>query len=308
MVYYYALVIPAAILGVYCILRLYGVFEVHSGSKKAIEKQDNKKSEDRKRSFEIFKLNFYETMTGFTSWMFDVRKREEHDYFIKRLQKRSEVLNRNYTPEEYRGKHVTWLAFSLVGLPLMFVNKIFIAIPILGVLQFVTYETFCRNDIQDEDDIIDANFTDLYLLMYSELRKGSKGSIKGVVLAYQQSLQSMGLTKMTEVMLKFTEFLLNSLNYTTESEAIQELKTRYHSALITNFCNVAVQSLQGIDNYDTLLSTKMNLTEKRKQNMLRITEKRRKQGEILIYGVYIILAQFIILSILSKLPSASSLF
>jgi hypothetical protein len=48
---------------------------------------------------------------------------------------------------------------------------------------------------------------------------------------------------------------------------VPKLREKYHSPVIVNFCNVATQSLQGIDNLDSLLTLKMELTRRKAQLM-----------------------------------------
>ena len=68
-----------------------------------------------------------------------------------------------------------------------------------------------------------------------------------------------------------------------------------------NFCNVASQALQGIDNADTLLTFKMALVEKKAQAMRKTAQKLRIKGERSIYLIYVLLFIFIGMSWASKI-------
>ena len=80
------------------------------------------------------------------------------------------------------------------------------------------------------------------------------------------------------------------------------LREVYHSATIINFCNVASQALQGIDNFDNLLTFKMQLVE-RKTNLMRKRQQAiLRSGERSIYAIWVILIIFIAVGWYSKLP------
>ena len=158
-----------------------------------------------------------------------------------------------------------------------------------------------QRKIRDEDDIIDLYFIDLYLLLYSKLRQGSKARLSSVVESYVDTLHTSNNAEMKRVMLGLAEFLLNNLSMYPDHEAVPLLRERYKSATIVNFCNVASQALQGIDNADTLLTFKMALVEKKAQAMRKTAQKLRIKGERSIYLIYVLLFIFIGMSWASKI-------
>ena len=76
----------------------------------------------------------------------------------------------------------------------------------------------------------------------------------------------------------------------------------YHSATIINFCNVATQALNGIENADNLLTFKMQLVERKTNLMRRNSQKILRKGERSIYAIWVILGIFIVVGWWSKLP------
>ena len=103
-------------------------------------------------------------------------------------------------------------------------------------------------------------------------------------------------------MSSLAEYLLNCLSLTDDHLAIPKLKERYRSATIINFCNIASQALQGVDNTDTLLSFKLNLENKRNEQTKKNSDILYNKGNRSIYLLFAILFIFIILSWVSKIP------
>ena len=106
-------------------------------------------------------------------------------------------------------------------------------------------------------------------------------------------------------MLKLAKYLLNLLSLYEDHVAVPKLKEIYHSATIINFCNVASQSLNGVENYDNLLTFKMQLVERKTELMRQRSAKLVRNGERSIYLIYLILFIFIIVGWYSKLPIGS---
>ena len=125
--------------------------------------------------------------------------------------------------------------------------------------------------------------------MYSKLRQGSRARLQGTVENYIDSIQQASSTDVTKVMLKLAKYSLNLLSLYEDHVAVPKLKEIYHSATIINFCNVASQSLNGIDNYDNLLTFKMQLVERKTEVMRERSKQLVRKGERSIYCIYIIL-------------------
>lgn len=287
----------------YMILKYFGVMEVLGvnidRSSEVIKKE---KSDNKKREREKTRLEIYTQATNmFRGILLPPAKEADYKYYLGRLKYRSEVLNRSITPEEFVGKKFLLLCLGLIILPLgIFFTPAYILGALL-VLYFFIKPILMQRKISDEDEIIDLYFIDLYLLLYSKLRQGSKARLSSVVESYVDTLHTSNNAEMKRVMLGLAEFLLNNLSMYPDHEAVPLLRERYKSATIVNFCNVASQALQGIDNADTLLTFKMALVEKKAQAMRKTAQKLRIKGERSIYLIYVLLFIFIGMSWASKI-------
>ena len=160
-----------------------------------------------------------------------------------------------------------------------------------------------KQKIQDEDEVINMYFIDLYLLMYSKLKQGSKARLQKVVESYIDTLKVSSNVEVQFVMTKFARFFLNNLTMYEDHVAVPKLRERYRSATIVNFCNIAAQALQGIDNGDNLLTLKQELVRRKTDMMKAKAEKLRIQGERSLVLIYVILFIFIGVGWYSKLPT-----
>lgn len=297
------ILIIATVFAVYNILVHFGVFEIATRPTKVANEIETKRSAGKKRRFEQLKLNMYSTSVNMMRGIFMTDHRYElHEYYIQRLDLRSKVLDRQLTPEEVRGARVFPLLVSIIFIPLGFVKTIFFVIPVVAIANFMFYETIYKTKITDEDKIIDNFFMDLYLPLYSKLRQGSRARLQGTVENYVNTLETTKLTRESEVMLKLAKYILNLLALYEDHVAIPKLREIYHSATIINFCNVATQALQGIDNLDNLMTFKMQLVERRTVEMHKRQQKILAAGNRSIYAIWVILFIFIVVSWYSKIP------
>ncbi len=299
----YVILILCTLFIAYTILKHFGVMEIFGvsvGKSSDVIKKD--KSENKKREREKTKLEIYTQVTEmFRGILLPASKEADYKYYLSRLKYRSEILNRNITPEEFAGKEFLLLCLGIVVIPLgIFFKPCFIVGGFL-VVRYILKPTLMKRKIYDEDEIIDLYFIDLYLLLYSKLRQGSKARLSSTVESYVDTLHTSNNAEMKRVMLGLAEFLLNNLSMYPDHEAIPLLRERYKSATIVNFCNVASQALQGIDNADTLLTFKMALVEKKAKMMRKLADKMRIKGERSIYLIYILLFIFIGMSWASKI-------
>lgn len=287
----------------YMILKYFGVMEVFGvnidRSSEVIKKE---KSDNKKREREKTRLEIYTQVTNmFRGILLPPAKEADYKYYLGRLKYKSDVLNRSITPEEFVGKKFLILCLGVIILPLgVFFSLAYVFGAVL-ILYFFLKPVFMQRKIRDEDEIIDLYFIDLYLLLYSKLRQGSKARLSSVVESYVDTLHTSNNAEMKRVMLGLAEFLLNNLSMYPDHEAVPLLRERYKSATIVNFCNVASQALQGIDNADTLLTFKMALVEKKAQAMRKTAQKLRIKGERSIYLIYVLLFIFIGMSWASKI-------
>ena len=300
---YYVVLAPVTLYAVWNILKHYNVFESTVGEKERADVVSERDKLNKRRGREKTKLDTYSAITGyFGKFLFSDANKEVHKFLIERLDLRSEPLERHLTPEELRGKYILILLISLLFVPLSIIHAGFLLFTVAGILIFSQYVRYYESKVQQEDEIIDVHFINLFLLLYSKLRQGSKGRIAPVVRGYIDSLDSTPDDEAKEVMMKFAKFLLNNLNLNRDDKAVMMLRERYRSATIVNFCNIATQALNGIDNTDTLLSTKMDLVQRKNDLMEKNADKLYAKGEKSIYLIYVILFIFIAVGWYSKLP------
>lgn len=295
---------------VFFILQIFGVFEIMMTTQKTVSEIKTNRKLAKQRKFEKSKLQIYSAVTNmFKGILMSDLQYEKHNYWIQRLEIRSEKLDRLYTPEELRGKYAAPILFSLILIPMAFINLLFLAPLVYFIVKFIMYPMTYTAKIREEDEIIDNYFIDLYLLLYSKLRQGSRARLQGTVENYIDTLQDTNTVEVKNVMLKLARYLLNLLSLYEDHVAVPKLKEIYHSATIINFCNVATQSLNGVENYDNLLTFKMQLVERKTELMRERSLAIVKKGEMSIYAIYIILFIFIIVGWYSKLPQGmGSLF
>lgn len=301
---YTLLVILATAFAVYMILKQFGVFEIAKDTQKVASDISSSKKSVKKREFEKSKLAFYTGLVNtFRGLLMSNIQYEKHTYYINRLELRSNILGRLLTPEEVRGSKFAPFACSIVVIPLAIFKPVLFMIPFLAFAYFVTYELKLDAKIRDEDAIIDDYFIELYLMMYSKLKQGSRARLQGTVENYIDTLQSAVSSEVRDTMLKLGKCLLNLLSLYEDHVAVPMLKEIYHSATIINFCNVASQSLNGIENFDNLLTFKMQLVERKTEMMRKRSKAIVRKGEMSIYAIYIILVSFVLIGWYSKLPS-----
>jgi hypothetical protein len=294
----------ATTFAVYSVLRLFGVLDITTTSTKAKTTIETARKENKSRKKEQQKLKMFSTLTDmFKGLLMNDLIYDNHKYYIDRLEIKSEVLGRQYTPEELRGKYAFPFVLSLILIPLSVFLPWILLVPVACFVYFMTYQTIYKMRIQDEDEIIDNYFIDLYLLLYSKLKQGSRARLQGTVENYIDTLEGQASTEVRDTMLKLAKYLLNLLALYEDHVAIPKLREAYHSATIINFCNVATQSLNGIENADNLLSFKIQLTDRKTELMRKRQQKILRSGERSIYLIWIILFIFVIVGWYSKLPT-----
>lgn len=296
-------VIFATIFIVYNVLSIYGVFEFVARPRKTVEEITLKRKSTKKKKQETFVLSLCSnTVILFRGILMSDMCYENHEYYIQRLDLRTKYLGRLYTPEEVRGMKALPLLISLLFVPLILFYPIVLVVPGFFLIRFLTYQTMLKSRIADEDTIIENNFINLYLLLYSKLRQGSRARLQGTVENYISTLESTKNTSESKVMLQFSKFFLNLLALYEDHVAVPHLRDNYRSATIVNFCNIATQALNGVENFDNLLTFKMQLTERR-TNLMR--ERRKvilRRGQRSIMAIWVILFIFVAVGWYSKLP------
>lgn len=285
------------------VLRNFGLFEINMSSTNVSEviKKERKSKKARRNEARYLSL-CTDVANMFRGVFLGPSQKQDLVYYIQRLNLETKTLGRRYTPEEIVGKHLVPFLLSILCLPLAFFNIWFIAIPVVGFIYLAGYKATYAQKIQTEDLIIDDYFIDLYLLLFSKLRQGSRARLQGTLENYIDTLEGQSMTVEVQTMLNFARYFLNLLALYEDHKAVPKIRECYKSATIINFCNIASQALQGIDNFDNLITFKMQLTE-RKTNMMRKRQQALlRKGERSIYLIWVILFIFIAVGWYSKLP------
>ena len=300
-------IILIVILTVFCVVRIlqyFGVFERTKGINDLSKDIKKRQKAQADMNFEKKMLGMFEGVCkAFGQVVLSEEKKVAYRFYIDRLDLRSEVLDRPYTPEELRGKDLCIMLIGLAIVPFAFIKPIVLVGTALCVAKYLMGESLYKSQIEDEDKIIDDHFIDLYLMLHPKLKKGSKARLAPTVDTYVKTLDVMEDAEVSKVMRKFAMFFLNNLSLYEDHVAVPKLKERYRSATIVNFCNVATQSLQGVDNEDILLSTRMELIRKKKIRVTKVAERRASLAQKSIMLIYLNLGIFIVLSWVSKLPN-----
>lgn len=298
------LIILLTAFSVWQILRSFGVFDFSNAPSRTLDDIKVERKFNKKRRREQQKLALYASVTNmFRGILMSDAQYERHLYYIQRLELRSEVLNRFYTPDEYRGKYGLLLLVGVFFIPIGIFFKPALLVTVITICIFALYPMMLKQEIEDEDIIIDNNFLNLYLLMYSRLKMGSRARLQSVVESYIETTQGESDEKVRDTMLKLARYMLNTLSQFEDHVAISKLRDRYNSATIINFCNVAGQALQGIDNSDNLLTFKMQLVERKTIAMEKRSERIYNMGLRSIYLIWVILFFFVCVGWYSKLPT-----
>lgn len=300
-------VILLVIFTTFCVVRIlqvYGVFERSKGVDELSKDIKERKKNQENIEFEKWVLGMFENVCGvFKAIVLPESKYSVYKFYIDRLDIRSEVLDRPYTPEELKGKDLCIFLLGLVFIPLAFVFPIVLVVTGLCTFKYVMGESLLKQKVADEDKVIDDHFIDLYLMLHPKLKKGSKARLAPTVDTYVKALDITEDVEVAKVMRKFGMFFLNNLSLYEDHVAVPKLRERYRSATIVNFCNVATQSLQGIDNEDILVSTRMELIRKKKIRATELAQKRADKAKRSIVLIFVNLGIFIVLSWVSKLPT-----
>lgn len=183
--------------------------------------------------------------------------------------------------------------FSLGFLLLCFSRKISIAVMTIA--------------IYDEDVELENDFHDFYLMLYSRLLLGTQANLASPLDDYLESITAIYGEKGKErAIYKFASRLRNNISvYVSDSVAIRNLRDLYTSARVVNFIGLVTQSLTGIDNKDKLQSLNIELNNQHINTVTLLSEKAEMKGNVAIKLVYIILFEFVLLSIASKIDLSS---
>ena len=285
------------------ILIRYNIIGNKRGTKKSSEQRDKEKGAQGRRKRAIWVMKQFESIyqfVGYTS--------KEHEFEIKyridRCDIRIKALERTIKVSElvgiFRGIQFIVILLTIVVVSLS-LNLVWTML-LVGLLLPKLYLFMLKLRIIEEDDELENDFPDLYLLLYSRLVKGSHSRIEPTVHDYINSMDDMygkGVGH-TAIRRFCSRFIANVEIYGDESMAIKQMREYYRSPTVINFCNLAIQSLSGVDNKDKLLTFKQELAENRRTQMEKRASALVAKGNKVILIIYVVLFEFIILSWMSK--------
>lgn len=292
-----------AILFIWALFRL-NIIGVRKGVKKSARQRDEEKVSQRKRVRMIWLMKQFDSLSS----VLHIQNKEQEfelKYVVERCDIRIKTLERTIKLSELIGifrfiQFVDILAFILVfSFTLQWSSLLVLA----GLFIPKGYIGWLKLKILSEDEELEAVFPDLYLLLYSRLVKGAHTQIEPTVHDYVDSLDDMyGKGVGHKAIRKWcARFIVNVEIYGDETMAIKHIRDYYRSPTVTNFCNLAIQALSGVDNADKLLTFKQELAEQRRVAMDLQAEKLVRKGTRAIYIIYFILFEFIVLSWVSKI-------
>lgn len=227
----------------------------------------------------------------------------KYKYNISRGRLKIKILDRNISAIELIGlfKIMKFMGVFLSILLFIITHNVLVFIGLLVLCIEFIFNSYIEAVIVAEDQEIEEDFPDLFLLLYSRLLKGAQVRLAPTLDEYLKSIDVIHGEESHKAMRNFVQDLRNNIEiYGDDSMAIHRMRDMYKSAMLVNFFNLAIQSLRGVNNSDKLLSFKIELSQKRIQAM---TEKARKlveKGQKVIWAIFIILGQFIVLSWVAK--------
>lgn len=285
-------------------MRINNMWGVSKGTKKA--KLDVKESKDlhKKRLTYLKILQCCEWICINVGSIPDENTINDTNYRINRLRLKIDVLDRNIKAKELLGllKGIQLIGVFFSILTLLLTKNVMSLGGLLLYLAPSTFNVFADTKINDEDIELEKDFPDLFLLLHVRLLKGSRTRLSPTLDDYIKSLDAMYQGKSHLVIRNFVVDLRNNIEiYGDDSIAVYKLRDMYRSSMVVNFCNLATQSLKGVDNKDKLLAFKIELTQQKQEDMKERAKKLVNKGRKSIIVIYIILGEFVVLSWLAKL-------
>jgi hypothetical protein len=284
------------------VLNAYNIIGTSKGSNRARENKRILKKSAKKQAFSRWALGQFEGFANATGGV-GVRDQMDYAFIISRMRVRDKHLNRDLSPVELHGKLKLFGFFSVgAGLVLFWLtaNIIFAAL-ILGFMIPNIYKFYQNEKIRQEDLQLEKDFPDLYLLLFSRLNRVPAARLAPTLDDFNKSLEITTTDSEKIVIKKFSNDFRNLIEiFGDDSIAIGKLREKYRTATIINFVNLAIQALSGVDNRDKLAAFKNELATRKLKEMEENAERLIAIGSKVIWAVFIILFQFVVLSWASR--------
>lgn len=289
---------------------IYNIWGTGKGNTKA--KDDTKKDRQKikKRNRLIYWLNKFEYVGNNIGLTPRDSVIQDYEYKLSRINWNLKDLNRTLKPMELIGimKVIKFVSVAIAVLGLIATGIPIFALFFLGLCVNMVFSGYASACINDTDIDIEAEFPSLYLILCTQLYRGAYSRLSPTLDEYLKSLDSMYGEKSHKAIKEFVLDMRKNIEiYGDDSMAINKLREKYRSAMVINFCNLAVQSLSGVDNKDKLIAFKLELEGKQLKAMEKRANHLVAKGRRAIWVVYIILAQFVVLSWIAKLGGSGML-
>jgi hypothetical protein len=287
------------------VLKTYRIIGAAKGAK--VAKVNKRKYADEQASIR-FTLTFLERCEGLC-YQIGLKPRDteiyEWNYLLNRCTRPIKSINRRMKAVELLGllKGIQFIIVlaCIYGLVLTYKTPFIIG----AVLAFFIpggIKTMLQGIVKAQDIELENDFPDLYLLLYCKLTAGVNAHIADTLNSYITNMNALYEPDQHVVIRRFVQDLRNQIEVLgDEGTALSKVRENYRSALIVNFCNLACQSLRGVDTKDKLLAFKVELNEKQKELMTREAAARVERGRRSIMLIYAILAEFVCVSWAAKI-------
>lgn len=293
----------AILLGIFILIKT-GVLGGNKAAKKAMSDKQRTDSLNRNKKIVYWVLSQFESFAVRVGNGISEYKRTKYDYYVVRLDMRVPFLDRYWKPIELVGLHrmITFLSFLLFALgvsKLTFTPLLFFIVPcFIGKIREMIWES----KVLAEDTELEEDFPDLFLILNPKLKMGANARIAPTLDEYTTSMDRLYSADEHLAIKKFVRLLRNLIEtYSTEVEAIAKIRGYYKAASIVNFCNVAIQAMNGVDNREKLIAFEQELTNKKLALMRKRAEALVNKAQKATYLMYIILAEFVLLTMYTRI-------
>lgn len=296
---------------VYAVLVIFVLFVTKQnnmwGTRKGTSKTKIEVKKDKeiakKRNISLWILNKADYICNNFGFQPSLSKIEKYKFNINRGRLVAPYTDRNFSPTELLGifKFIKFIScFFAIFLTVLTGSRVFLIL-FVGLFVNAIFEYVMEFKIMDEDKEIEKDFPDLYMLLYSRLVRGTQTRLAPTLDDYIKSIDAVYGEESHKAMRNFVMDLRKNIEiYGDDSMAVHKMRDTYRSAMLVNFFNLAIQSLRGVDNKDKLLAFKMELSQKKLDAMTEAANALVAKGQKAVMLIFIILAQFVVLSWVAK--------
>lgn len=284
------------------VLKLYHIIGANTGAERAVraqkQYQEEQKAKEKKANILLALKDFCLKVGGPLS----DKTIHDWDYRILRLHFWVKELDRFWKTEELVGLlrliRFTVSMISVGGL-LLQGSPFWLILFILINLASSLFAMFCDMKVKAQDIELERDFPAFYNMISSQLEKG--GIIQGSVHEYMTTLDVIYTKSEHKVIKQFVKDINDYIAvYADESTALRHIRSKYHSAAVLNFTNLAIQSASGTDNRDKILAFRIELQSQALSNMQKIANERVEKASRSVIVIYMILVQFVILTWITR--------